>query len=99
MDNNNYTQITLGVIGLIGIQGGAVIANWDKFKAETKQEPPVIADKNLPEASTTCQYFTGFKAGTTQYFPLSTPGLRPGLVGYPCTDGLGNYGVGIPDKR
>lgn len=49
--------------------------------------------------STTCHYTYGAKSGTTEHFIPGTPGLTPGLVGYPCTDGMGSNGVGVPDPQ
>lgn len=49
--------------------------------------------------STTCKYNSGPKAGQIQYFPPDTPGLRPAQVGQSCTDGMGSWGVAIPDRN
>ena len=37
--SNNITQISLGIIGLVGALGGAVIANWDKFASQPTVPP------------------------------------------------------------
>lgn len=48
--------------------------------------------------STTCRYTMGPKSGQTEYFDPRTPGLRPAMVGQPCTDGMGSYGSAVPNK-
>ena len=47
--------------------------------------------------SLTCKYNTGPKAGQTQSFQ-GVPGVQAIPVGAPCTDGVANFGVAVPDQ-
>lgn len=38
------TQITIAIIGLIGVLFGALFANWDKIFPADKTSPPVLSD-------------------------------------------------------
>lgn len=112
MEKSSATQIILAIIALVGALGAALLSNWDKFnsKTETSTTPAeqtpandvtqnsAISLKKNPQVSTTCRYTSGPKTGTIEFFPLNTPGLTPGLVGYPCTDGVSSNGLGIPNR-
>jgi hypothetical protein len=52
--NSHKTQILVAVLALIGVLGGALISNWEKFSPRNqglppKQEPPSRKDEKIPD--------------------------------------------------
>ena len=82
------TQITVAVIGLIGVLGAALIANWAGIFGKK-------SDASTVEHSTTCKFTGGQRAGTTYHFQPGT--VIPAPVGAPCQDGTGSYGIAVKD--
>jgi hypothetical protein len=89
MDATAKTQITIAAMGLVGVIGAALIANWVGLFGG---KPTTAVGY-----STTCKFTVGPRAGSTQYYPPNAPGLTPAVVGGPCTDGAGSIGYAIPD--
>src|ERR1051325_5470310 len=46
-DSNSGTQITVAVIGLLGVVATAVIANWDKFKRPSPNRSGAAQESNV----------------------------------------------------
>lgn len=46
------TQIIIAIIGLIGILGGALFANWDKIFASKPEQPVIQKNEEKPPTST-----------------------------------------------
>ncbi len=54
--NGRKTQIIVALIALIGVLGGAVISNWERFSPRNqgpppKQEPPSTKEERIPDRS------------------------------------------------
>jgi hypothetical protein len=93
MDGSARTQIIVAVIGVVGVIGAALVANWaGVFGGGSKPEDHPI------EYSTTCKFTVGPRTGQTQYYPPGMPGLTPAVVGGPCTDGVGSMGYAIANR-
>jgi hypothetical protein len=93
VDGSARTQIIVAVIGVVGVIGSALVANWaGVFGGGSKPEDHLI------EYSTTCKFTVGPRAGQSQYYPPGTPGLIPVVVGGPCTDGVGSMGYAIANR-
>lgn len=82
------TQITVAVIGLVGVLGAALIANWSGIFDRK-------SDANTIVFSTTCKFTAGPRAGTTYHFQPGT--VVPAPVGAPCQDGVASYGIAVKD--
>lgn len=88
MDATSKTQIIVAVIGVVGVIGAALIASG--FFTPKPAEPTL---------STTCQFNVGARAGQTQYYDPNTPYVRATVIGAPCQDGLGSFGVAIANPK
>jgi hypothetical protein len=93
MDGSAKAQIIVAVIGVVGVIGAALVANWaGVFGGGSKAQDHSI------DYSTTCKFTIGPRAGQTQYYPPGMPGLIPVVVGGPCTDGAGSMGYAIANR-
>jgi hypothetical protein len=92
-ESSSRTQITVAIIGVAGVIGAALIANGAGLFGSGS------SSAGGTQASTTCRFTTGPRAGTTQYYPPGTPGLIPAFVGGPCHDGAGSAGYAIADSK
>lgn len=61
---------------------------------EACKKPSPTAQSSL---SRTCQYISGPKRGTKQYFPPEAS-IVPALIGQPCHDAQGSSGYAIKDE-
>lgn len=52
MTDSNKTKVILAVLSLIGVLGGAVFANWDKFNRTPEQTPPIATSPNAQSGQT-----------------------------------------------
>jgi len=78
MADSHRTQITLGVLTLIGVIGGAVIANWDKF---SKPSPEPV--KTEEEIANSTQSITG---DNNVQISGSNNVVNPPVEPQPCRD-------------
>ncbi len=98
MDSTARTQITVAVIGVVGVLGAALITNWSSIfgsKPETKTNSGGANTVTI-EYSLTCKFTYGPRSGSTFRFSPG-PGISPAPVGSPCTDGLGSTGFAVKD--
>ncbi len=73
MQAESKTQIMVAVIGLSGVLGGALFANWDKvFKSL-----PAQAQSSLPAASSLTSTPTPAVSPPTAATPVATPSVVP----------------------
>ena len=91
------TQITVAVIGLVGVLGTALITNWSNIFGAKPEHKANSGNTVAVEYTLTCKFTFGPRAGTTIQFTPG-PGIFPTLVGSPCTDGQGSSGVAVKDR-
>lgn len=92
------TQITVAVIGLIGVLGAALITNWPHIAGNKQSTKASAGEPNTitVEYTLTCKFTFGPRAGTTFRFAPG-PGITPAPIGALCTDGAGSSGVAVKE--